>query len=232
MSLDQTFNTQGYIIFRNLLDKKLLQECRNEIITFIKSSKGLSNAGGISIPDFISLKEFIVTNNLRNNCRIHEALKSILGTNYRFCRHNDIGIDRLVPWHQDKLNGKYSKYETHNIWTFHEGEEQVIVKVLIYLQDHITDGGLYLVPGSHKSKKILKSPAQHLDVKLGDVVIFDQRISHRGTLSHPVSKKERILVSFGFGRNNIFTDNFERGTIARQLDQSGQMKKRWSKKIK
>lgn len=30
----------------------------------------------------------------------------------------------------------------------------------------------------------------------------------------------RILVSFGFGKNNIFTDNFEKGTIQRQNDQN------------
>ena len=32
----------------------------------------------------------------------------------------------------------------------------------------------------------------------------------------------RILVSFGFGKNNIFTDNFEKGTIKRQNDQNNQ----------
>ena len=31
--------------------------------------------------------------------------------------------------------------------------------------------------------------------------------------------QQRILVSFGFGKNNIFTDNFEKGTIQRQNDQ-------------
>ena len=31
---------------------------------------------------------------------------------------------------------------------------------------------------------------------------------------------ERILVSFGFGKNNIFTDNFEKGTVARQNEQN------------
>lgn len=31
-----------------------------------------------------------------------------------------------------------------------------------------------------------------------------------------VGKENRILVSFGFGKNNIFTDNFEKGTIERK----------------
>jgi hypothetical protein len=29
-------------------------------------------------------------------------------------------------------------------------------------------------------------------------------------------KGSRILVSFGFGKNNIFTDEFEKGTVLRQ----------------
>ena len=52
---------------------------------------------------------------------------------------------------------------------------------------------------------------------IGDVIIFDQRITHCGAHSHV--NEPRILVSFGFGENNIFTDNFEMGTIKRQNDQ-------------
>ena len=33
-------------------------------------------------------------------------------------------------------------------------------------------------------------------------------------------KDPRILVSFGFGKNNIFTDNFEKGTVLRQNKQN------------
>jgi hypothetical protein len=35
----------------------------------------------------------------------------------------------------------------------------------------------------------------------------------------------RILISFGFGKNNIFTDNFEKGTMQRQNDQNGHFEK-------
>jgi hypothetical protein len=57
-----------------------------------------------------------------------------LGDNYRFCSHNDIGINRIVGYHKDKLNGIYAKYEKHNIWKKAEnGSEFKIVKVLVYL---------------------------------------------------------------------------------------------------
>ena len=47
---------------------------------------------------------------------------------------------------------------------------------------------------------------------------FDQRITHRG-MNRQV-KDSRILVSFGFGKNNLFTDNFEKGTVQRQNAQN------------
>ena len=36
-------------------------------------------------------------------------------------------------------------------------------------------------------------------------------------------KEKRILVSFGFGKNNIFTENFEKGTMQRQNDHNNKI---------
>ena len=71
-----------------------------------------------------------------------------------------------------------------------------------------------VVPGSHLTSKINPEGYIQLNPKIGDVIIFDQRITHRGMEKQV--KYPRILVSFGFGKNNIFTDNFEKGTIIRQ----------------
>ena len=57
---------------------------------------------------------------------------------------------------------------------------------------------------------------------LGDIIIFDQRITHQG--ADKQIPRERILVSFGFGKNNIFTDNFEKVTIIRQNAQNKKIK--------
>ena len=87
----------------------------------------------------------------------------------------------------------------------------------IYLDDHTNDNdGLTLVPGSHLRRKIATNDARTLHTGLGDVVIFDQRITHRGATS---ARRNRVLVTFGFGKNNIFTDQFEKGTRVRQEDQ-------------
>ena len=53
------------------------------------------------------------------------------------------------------------------------------------------------------------------NLNVGDILIIDTRLTHRGLIKEPIDTK-RILVSFAFGKNNVFTDNFEKGTITRQ----------------
>jgi hypothetical protein len=207
---------KGFVVIKNLLPKELLINCKEEIINYINNNNCLENSGGITIPDFIKKKELENTSNLKNNKDILKILEQIfIDKNFRFCSHNDIGIDRVVGWHKDKLNGIYADYESIDIWSYHDGEKHEILKVLIYLQDHIENNdGLCLVPYSHLNNNYDIDGNIQIYSELGDVIIFDQRITHRG-ISNQVNK-QRILVSFGFGKNNIFTDNFEKGTIQRQ----------------
>lgn len=211
---------EGYFILKGVFSKELLLKCSEEILNYVKKNKTMKSDGGISIPDFVKKSDLSTTASLKNNKIIQENLKNLFkGDNYRFCSHNDIGINRIVGWHKDKLNGAVSKYETVNIWSEHKGEKHEIYKVLIYLQDHSKNNdGLKIVPGSHLSKKKDSTGYIQLKPEIGDVVIFDQRITHRG-MSNQV-KEPRILVSFGFGKNNIFTDNFEKGTVIRQNKQN------------
>ena len=208
---------RGYIIIPNLFSNSEIKEYRNEVENYLKSKKNLlkKKSGGYNIPDFIKLSEFAKITDI-----INKYLNEIFGSKpYRFTGHNDIGVNRIVGWHKDKLNGDYAKYQKHDIWKTFEGEQHEIVKVLIYLQDHSKNNdGLKLVPKSHLTPKINSKGHVQLRPNIGDVVIFDQRITHRG-MDKQVPNR-RILVSFGFGKNNIFTDEFEEGTKKRQDKQN------------
>jgi ectoine hydroxylase-related dioxygenase (phytanoyl-CoA dioxygenase family) len=212
-------NENGYFILKNVFSENEINTFRNEVNNYINNNKTIKNANGITIPDFIKYSEFKNTKNIMNNKIINNILKEIFDDDYRFCSHNDIGINRVVGWHKDKLNGEYANYETVNIWSEHNNEKHEIVKILIYLQDHSTNNdSLKLVPKSHLDNNINTNNFIQLNPSLGDVIIFDQRITHRGMDKQ--CNKQRILVSFGFGKNNIFTDNFEKGTIMRQNKQN------------
>lgn len=219
-AIRNAYNTYGFVIFNDVFTEEEIEKIRMPIKTYFR--KGYNCSNGISIPDFMSKPEFESIWYLKNDERIRKLLKIIFnGDNFRFCSHNDIGINRVVDWHKDKLNNEYAKYQQHDIWKKVGDEKHEIVKVAIYLQDHQKDNfALKVIPGSHL-EKVIRIGKKHLQLKpkLGDIIIFDQRITHRG--QDRKTNDDRILVSLGFGKNNIFTDEFERGTIARQRKQSG-----------
>ena len=219
-----SFNENGYLLVRGMFTPEEIMQFRKQVISFVNADKEQlywsMNSGGITIPDFIKQESLASVGNIRNNGRLHTVLKTIFkGTDYRFCQHNDIGIDRLVGLHKDRLNGEYRKYETVDIWGVSDsGEKHEIFKVLVYLQDNDESNCLVVYPGSHKNRDHpdpRSSRPVKLKTKIGDVIVFDQRLSHCG-ITTKTSSINRILVSFGFGKNNIFTDNFEKGTILRQ----------------
>ncbi len=210
----------GFIILKSVFSTEQLEQWKNTIQSFLKSKKQMHNHSGILIPDFVRWPDLSSVASIKENETIQSVLKEIFrGDNFRYCNHNDIGINRISPWHKDKLNGPYSRFQVTPIWSTKDGETHEIVKVLVYLQDHSKNkDGLWLVPGSHLTHEIHGRNGQYMATEPGDVILFDQRINHRG-MDHQVPEF-RALVSFGFGRNNIFTDEFERGTIARQNDQN------------
>jgi len=208
---------------KGLFSKDLLQACRDDILAYKATAERLiANEGGYTIPDFIQWQALSRVAALREDRALHEILgKDIFNEQpYRFCAHNDIGINRIVGWHKDRLNGPYAAYQTTPIWSKVGEEAHEIVKVLIYLEDHPGGkDGLSVVPGSHLRQDMGGTHAAiQLPTELGDVVIFDQRITHCG-MGRQVPEP-RILVSFGFGKENVFTDEFERGTAARQKAQN------------
>jgi hypothetical protein len=77
------------------------------------------------------------------------------------------------------------------------------------------------VPGSHRADDYSTSSAISLHPRAGDVLVWEQRITHRGMDKEVAAASRhanRTLVQLGFGRNNVFTDEFERGTQERNRD--------------
>lgn len=214
----------GYIIIRNFYNTSDIIKMRNIIIDKMINKKNMLNLGNNSgsKPDFLRdsmFKDLIPLLKLND---IHNIMKSIFNAPFHLCYHNDIGINRIVNWHKDTLNNQYKIYQKKNIWLEHEGEKHEIYKFLIYLQDHSTNNnGLQLIEKSHlnPSINITIENKKYINSSVGDIIIFDQRITHRGQFEN-YNKIDRILISLGFGKNNIFTKEFEEGTQKRQYDQN------------
>ena len=187
---------------------------------FLQNS-ALDNANGKLLPDFLGIPELSRTAALKDSPALQEILATCFsGGVWRFCGHSDIAVNRVVSgWHKDILNGAYVNYMKRSPWSAGpSGESYQILKLGIYLQDHSADASaLQVVPASHLRPDLGTSGAIRLRPALGDAILFDQRITHRGMEKQIAGS--RIMVSFGFGAENCFTDWFEEGTRARQADQ-------------
>jgi hypothetical protein len=185
--------------------------------------------GGYSVPAFLDIPEFTAAKWLPDDPRLHQLLRATFnGTGYRFASHNDVGCDFVGVWHKDILRGNVAKYQECDIWSPDEtGEKHEIYKVMFYLQDHDFDEqAIKFIPGSHS---IRGTPWEKgyvaLHPRMGDTVIFDQRISHSGNVYYNPFSAGRLFMQVGFGRRNRFTDEFEKGTIQRQQTLQARMLK-------
>jgi ectoine hydroxylase-related dioxygenase (phytanoyl-CoA dioxygenase family) len=215
----------GYIIIKNFYNISDIIKMRKIILynSFIKKNILFMGEKSGSKPDFLNDNDYKGLTQLLKLNEIHHIMKQIFKNPFHLCMHNDIGINRIVNWHKDTLNNQYKIYQQKNIWLEYNNESYEIYKFLIYLQDHHTDG-LTLIEKSHLTPEIIidEKNKKYLNNSTGDIIIFDQRITHKGQPRNN-NKIDRILISLGFGKNNIFTKEFEEGTRKRQNDQNKQI---------
>ena len=232
------FDSQGYVIVEDVFPPDFIDALRAKIVK-LKGNESThfkpwfvptAVDPGVTIPNFMARPAFNFMHDLPSHPAILKVLRSIFGGHrFRYCSHNDIGIDRIVGWHKDVLNDQYKHFQSLPLWqqTPQDGGH-FIVKTLLYLQDHTSDDdALILVPGSHRTPSMQTGGHTTLHPKKGSVVVFEQRSTHRGRYWDPARymkhEPERILVSLGYGRDNVFTHQFEKGTRARQADQCGKL---------
>jgi hypothetical protein len=227
--MNEELKEKGYIIIPDFYNPEEILSMRKIILFNMKVRKNMMSMGfnSGSKPDFLRDTDYKNLIPLLRLNDIHILMKSIFNAPFHLCSHNDIGLNRIVNWHKDTLNNQYKIFQKHDIWSVVNNENHEIYKFLIYLQDHTNDNnGLQLVEKSHLNPYIDTKNKIHIKNKIGSVIIFDQRITHRGqSSSQTINGFDRILLSIGFGKNNIFTEEFERGTIKRQYDQNRMIKK-------
>ena len=129
-----------------------------------------------------------------NSC-VRKVFQELTGpVGFRFCGHSDIGADRVVFWHKDKLNGSFKKYQKLSPWDVsQDGSQHQIYKLLIYLEDHtLDDNALQVIPASHLDQHVQLAGKRFLQLRpgLGDAIVIDQRITHTGQ-AHDVQSAVR-----------------------------------------
>ena len=228
MEFIEDFEKNGYALIKGVFSKKendLFREISDEYFANYPSlsfeeGKCLCGYSGVT-PELKDL------NTLHKDQRIIDIVKQILGEDFIFAEHSDLHQNKLTPWHRDLLMGAWSQYQKQDPWS----EDYKIIKVAALLQDHSdNDYGLWVVPESHNKRnedpslKELKEQCIHSEE--GDLIVFDQRIFHKGQLKQYLHeyKRDRYLITFGYGLNNSHTEDHMKGTAARQNTQRQNLK--------
>lgn len=218
MSLKKEYEENGYIV-ATLFSEKEVDALRKELMGFVTMARETIKDKSLVVYDFLNLDySFPLAAKFKDDPRIHKLLDEVFGSDdYRYLNQNNFTHNRIIRWHKDTLTHKFEVGKRLNPWSTVDGERFECLKVGIYLQDHSNnDDCLHVVPGSHKTKRVTSKGGIALHPKKGDVLIFDQRISHSG-MRQLKPGKNRLMMVFGFGKNNIFSDQFEAGTKLLQV---------------
>jgi len=209
----------GFTVVENVFTEKEVLLFRKTSLDYFNNNGGFSSSTGRAKPDWIREKELNTIYEKWNSKNISKIIENIIKKEVEFIGHNDLHLNRNADWHKDRLNGEARKFEINSPWEDVDGETMQIYKVNFYMQSHKHNSdGLTVIRGSHRNKFIdlSEKPTQiHPDV--GDIVIFDQRITHMGRWS---GGYDRILLCMGYGVKNLFFEQFKQGTEFRQNRQN------------
>lgn len=117
---------------------------------------------------------------------ILQVMTQVLGeSNVAFTGHCDIHMNMLSGWHKDSGENVPGGYFTGPYMT---APECRVYKVAIYLQDTGPRDGFTARLGSHRISDLTSGEVETARSRIGDIVVFDVRITHTGQLPDLVEK--------------------------------------------
>jgi hypothetical protein len=219
------FLEQGYIVYKNFLNKDFIEEYRNILDNYLETHNSFhEDTTSKIIPGFAGITpELKELNNLHENAKLLDLLKTIFDNETLvFLDHSDLHQNKTTGWHRDTGDYIRGGGNIQNIWQ----KDCLIIKISFLLQDHLDNTyGLWFNPGSHIEN--IKNQEVHAYTESTDLIIFDQRILHRGQVSKPsykdIYKKNRYLITYAFGLDNDHSKIHMLGATKRQNQQRSKM---------
>jgi hypothetical protein len=157
--------------------------------------------------------------------KIVAVARALLGPQFVYAHHSDLQFNKITNWHKDNRG-------TDDYVANAAGETYSIYKFAFYLQDHTgDDNALAVIPKSHLEPTLSIVDPVRLHPALGDMVVFDQRLTHNGctpplllrafliairnqawraklwwAMRRTEGLEDRIFVQVTFARPGIFLD--------------------------
>ena len=215
--MNEELRKSGFTLVRNFYSQDQISRMKEEALQYFNNGGGFRDSTGKAKPDWLSEPSLENLKLLVNSESIRLKVSELVDEEVQFISHNDLHINRSVAWHKDTLRGEEAKFQTLDAWEEIEGQTMKIFKVNIYLQDHDGDDGLTVRKGSHLFENLGRGVVHQIHSKAGDLVVFDQRITHKASYG---GKNDRMLICLGYGVPNEFFHQFKKGTEHRQNRQN------------
>jgi hypothetical protein len=178
MSLAEAFARDGYVVVPQVLSSPEVTRLRQEVTAVLATDGAMPYGLGSAAPN-----ASVGCPALRwvfHHPPVLTAVRRALGGD-ELLFTMEAGAHRNVtgPWHKDTgehaVPGGYFDHPAP--W---DDDSCVVVKVGLYLQDHLDGTGLRVRPGSHRRGDLTGGDEVAPAVRAGDAVLFDVRITHRG----------------------------------------------------
>lgn len=202
-----------------------------------RSNRFTCSNGGYGLPDCFGYVPLL--RRLQTHERLLEAISRSCGPEAMLCPHHDVQMNRFSSWHRDLMDTDLDPWSTTE-----GGESWKLYKCGLYLQPcRLGTRALVVRKGSHRSPKAGDYPLVSIKPKIGDAVIFDQRILHQGQPYNLAAKivwrlalkrgdmqtrinawrrrmlglEDRLAIFLSIAHVNAFSVNVAQNTILRQL---------------
>lgn len=237
-----TYTANGFFVMPRLLSKLQVNELASVVHSYVHRGGPLlrKNAahsgygpsrGGWIVLDFPSEPAlFPLLAAVDESAAFHDALRGMFrGREYRLLSRNDVYVDYATGWHYDSLQRSHRLFYTFNgaaqlyphLCSGPRDAPHHIVTVAVYLQTH-ADNADGLNVQALRTATCTRNRTATVRTQLGDVVVFDTRLLHRGKLelSNPLfgtgpSVAHRSLYTLTYGTASCWSDGFERAHHAR-----------------
>lgn len=219
-----SFETDGYEIVKSFLTEQEVEEYRNALDSYLATNKSFKTNGAKIVPGFADRSpELGNLNELHRSDKMLSVIQKFFGEKkFIFLDHSDLHQNQITGWHRDANDYKRGGGNPERIWE----ENCFIIKACLLLQDHTkNDRGLWFQPGTHKSNTQGRQVCAYTEPT--DLVVFDQRIFHRGQIDipkyHEIYGLDRYLITYGYGLDNEHSVFHIVGAGNRQTEQRGYM---------
>jgi hypothetical protein len=174
MGLKEEIERNGYAIVRGTLSRAEIARLRDDLLCHFRnswSSEGLGKHQPNAPVEIPSIAWVF------SHPGILSALRSVYGQQELvFTGNGDAHMNMLSWWHKDTSEGKGGCFSGD----YFLRTDCKVYRIGLYLQSHQHGSGLSVRKGSHKSRSLAEGVPELLRTSVGDIIIFDIRLTHAG----------------------------------------------------